>query len=219
MIREGSSPRGRGKRYAGCSRDPADGLIPAWAGKTPSTASLSTSRPAHPRVGGENETFYDAASAQRGSSPRGRGKRSCGQGCQVGARLIPAWAGKTRHAFRAPAGNAAHPRVGGENLDKGASGLMASGSSPRGRGKRLIRVSVSISRWLIPAWAGKTLRILAASALRWAHPRVGGENCAAWTRQRSTRGSSPRGRGKQVERAADVVACRLIPAWAGKTAP
>ena len=50
----GSSPRGRGKLAAAGVPIRLIGLIPARAGKTPSTASLSTSRPAHPRAGGEN---------------------------------------------------------------------------------------------------------------------------------------------------------------------
>ena len=197
MIREGSSPRGRGKRYAGCSRDPADGLIPAWAGKTPSTASLSTSRPAHPRVGGENETFYDAASAQRGSSPRGRGKRSCGQGCQVGARLIPAWAGKTARRGQGNVRPEAHPRVGGENRLNAPLMWSRAGSSPRGRGKLRPESDPQGVARLIPAWAGKTrLPIRRGHASR-AHPRVGGENEERVRATVDSEGSSPRGRGKR----------------------
>ena len=53
-TRQGSSPRGRGKRRRNRIRGPDPGLIPAWAGKTPPTPRPGRHRPAHPRVGGEN---------------------------------------------------------------------------------------------------------------------------------------------------------------------
>ena len=92
---EGSSPRGRGK--PGPCNPTADHrrLIPAWAGKTPRSARYWAVGPAHPRVGGENETIPHVRACVPGSSPRGRGKPS---GRTTGIRvrrLIPAWAGKT----------------------------------------------------------------------------------------------------------------------------
>ena len=91
------------------------------------------------------------------------------------------------------------------------------GSSPRGRGKHLRVSSPYREQGLIPAWAGETAPHRRACAVAGAHPRVGGGNrpgraagCIRW-------GSSPRGRGKQVEQQlADAVA-GLIPAWAGET--
>ena len=50
-----------------------------------------------------------------GSSPRGRGKLGGGPSGGVGCGLIPAWAGKTVNAALNILGEAAHPRVGGEN--------------------------------------------------------------------------------------------------------
>ena len=50
------------------------------------------------------------------------------------------------------------------------------GSSPRGRGKLSIGVSFRVVLGLIPAWAGKTTGCHPRLLLRWAHPRVGGEN-------------------------------------------
>ena len=51
---KGSSPRGRGKRYAVDQVDLLGGLIPAWAGKTRTRRSSASGLGAHPRVGGEN---------------------------------------------------------------------------------------------------------------------------------------------------------------------
>ena len=52
-----------------------------------------------------------------------------------------------------------------------------------------------------------------------AHPRVGGENNLSAKNVAVVGGSSPRGRGKQVEPRAQPGDHGLIPAWAGKTPP
>ena len=50
-----------------------------------------------------------------GSSPRGRGKLAAQMREGLAARLIPAWAGKTRDTGPAYGDRPAHSRVGGEN--------------------------------------------------------------------------------------------------------
>ena len=70
----GSSPRGRGKRYARRRTVIRGRLIPARAGKTRRGRSQQLSCPAHPRAGGENQAGLDASLRAGGSSPRGRGK-------------------------------------------------------------------------------------------------------------------------------------------------
>ena len=57
-----------------------------------------------------------------------------------------------------PQHRGAHPRVGGEN--------------------RVGACVVDQAAWLIPAWAGKTVRLDAVHEPVGAHPRVGGENAA-----------------------------------------
>ena len=73
----------------------------------------------------------------------------------------------------------------------------ATGSSPRGRGKRFPGGELATMVGLIPAWAGKTL--------------------SAWLQMVSGLGSSPRGRGKPDSVAELAQRIGLIPAWAGKT--
>ena len=70
----------------------------------------------------------------------------------------------------------AHPRAGGENHVDRLTGLVLSGSSPRGRGKRLVRNKPTTGIRLIPARAGKTPDIYATPLSATAHPRAGGEN-------------------------------------------
>ena len=153
---EGSSPRGRGKPEAARIVPSVVRLIPAWAGKTTSARLASLSQPAHPRVGGENQTGSSTQSRQKGSSPRGRGKRSRVPRVGLSTRLIPAWAGKTLFLVGHPYGQPAHPRVGGENVGTLRGGAAAAGSSPRGRGKPFFVISQFNIIGLIPAWAGKT---------------------------------------------------------------
>ena len=152
-----------------------------------------------------------------GSSPRGRGKRRSGHQCLRSCRLIPAWAGKTSGRAGGLAVRRAHPRVGGENVVLRRLSAVAAGSSPRGRGKPTTPEAGQQWPRLIPAWAGKTWLRAVILPSPGAHPRVGGENVVAETKNFSRAGSSPRGRGKRHARRAVVCAVRLIPAWAGKT--
>ena len=234
----GSSPRGRGKRKEPWYATPADGLIPAWAGKT--------------CIGYGSRPWF------RGSSPRGRGKPAQTTTARRSQGLIPAWAGKTPEQPPTRPVPTAHPRVGGENEDfyseserrrgssprgrgkRSGSGLRGwsvvahprvggenelshdldhrgVGSSPRGRGKHPLSVTPHIAFRLIPAWAGKTWRPQGGYEDPEAHPRVGGENAKSRGTPPRLTGSSPRGRGKPRRPCSYLLARRLIPAWAGKT--
>ena len=111
----------------------------------------------------------------------------------------------------------AHPRVGGENAWGASATPTFSGSSPRGRGKRLLVVPAVALIGLIPAWAGKTGTWIRTCSCGTAHPRVGGENRLALGQGMGKGGSSPRGRGKRLGEVPEELLRRLIPAWAGKT--
>ena len=193
----GSSPRGRGKLSIGVSFRVVLGLIPAWAGKTGTRAPRLPRGPAHPRVGGENQSARSGTPTKSGSSPRGRGKLVlCLPSCVV---------------------TVAHPRVGGENEVTCVGVAGVGGSSPRGRGKRDRRRERRTLWRLIPAWAGKTAVPRCRTSRRPAHPRVGGENAGVAGLDDYGRGSSPRGRGKRMPSGPPLAILRLIPAWAGKT--
>ena len=172
----GSSPRGRGKPRERDACFVGLGLIPAWAGKTFAPTPKSIHGEAHPRVGGENEIARAEDVNANGSSPRGRGKPVMSTTDSAVTGLIPAWAGKTSSALRRPRPSPAHPRVGGENVAVRADSRWSSGSSPRGRGKRLGGRFRVLAGGLIPAWAGKTTRGFLPPRNTPAHPRVGGEN-------------------------------------------
>ncbi len=213
----GPSPRGRGKLPSYETEPTADRAIPAWAGKTAFASSLARCLAGHPRVGGENMRLSDWPAPEVGPSPRGRGKL-----CRVhpGAdpeRAIPAWAGKTLAGGSRWRRRTGHPRVGGENFSFLRRETQRTGPSPRGRGKRDLRVVAPHDVRAIPAWAGKTFGRWAQKGVISGHPRVGGENACAASSLSPDSGPSPRGRGKQRHRTAAPQSRRAIPAWAGKT--
>ena len=196
----------------------ARGLIPACAGKTGGVSGGLVPCRAHPRVCGENEEGLDCFAEAGGSSPRVRGKLKAFCHFNEHAGLIPACAGKTvAHACPVIV-SGAHPRVCGENVECPSVTGERPGSSPRVRGKRLIRTEVDRRVGLIPACAGKTHGNARASAGSAAHPRVCGENDTYDAGEINPSGSSPRVRGKHRPPTGESGAGGLIPACAGKTA-
>ena len=216
-MRKGSSPRGRGKPRTHGAHARADGLIPARAGKTHGLVTKASSKPAHPRAGGENPGAWWLPVVAGGSSPRGRGKLANAVPGASGKRLIPARAGKTGPRAGQRSREAAHPRAGGENALAAVGVEPVEGSSPRGRGKQTVWRAGKHRVRLIPARAGKTGSWSNSTPASWAHPRAGGENDVLHSIRRRSRGSSPSGRGKLVKADHDLVSGRLIPARAGKT--
>ena len=173
---DGSSPRVRGKLEGGFFHVAPVGLIPACAGKTTADPVSHIAPWAHPRVCGENLKLSPQCFCMSGSSPRVRGKQEPGVNEKGERRLIPACAGKTLVMVWYCVGNWAHPRVCGENCESCNTLCVASGSSPRVRGKQRPPRPGRSHQGLIPACAGKTLISAALAASTPAHPRVCGEN-------------------------------------------
>ena len=150
--------------------------IPAWVGNTLPSIFGGTTKPVHPRVGGEHFILPAKARLVDGSSPRGRGTRCVYQFHHARLRFIPAWAGNTRSsgpAIRAPA---VHPRVGGEHDGNWFGIEFAVGSSPRGRGTLSCLWNPQRHQRFIPAWAGNTRGRVGPAGIFAVHPRVGGEH-------------------------------------------
>ena len=91
------------------------------------------------------------------------------------------------------------------------------GSSPLTRGKPAVLSGPSGLSRLIPAHAGKTLRVGRRRAARGAHPRSRGENTGVSSASVAVGGSSPLTRGKLGDLEDIHARVRLIPAHAGKT--
>ena len=215
----GSSPLTRGKPVKGVGEVSAGRLIPAHAGKTVDHSRGGQQPPAHPRSRGENSQTSSSASSRAGSSPLTRGKPDQLHVTAVPRRLIPAHAGKTRRHAPIMHKDRAHPRSRGENCYNTNGNKGVTGSSPLTRGKRCGLGSSSLTRGLIPAHAGKTVRRRPRWCRRWAHPRSRGENEPPTRATWPASGSSPLTRGKPRLVGADLSPGRLIPAHAGKTCP
>jgi hypothetical protein len=132
----GSSPHSRGGPGSSATSAFRTGLIPAFAGRTPSWQTPAKGGWAHPRIRGEDNGM--------GSWPF------------VFWWLIPAFAGRTRCLLGAPVRGGAHPRIRGEDMTRIRSRLLHLGSSPHSRGGLARRDREPRPRGLIPAFAGRT---------------------------------------------------------------
>ena len=152
-----------------------------------------------------------------GSSPLTRGKPMNNTELIVGARLIPAHAGKTHCATLYVIHVWAHPRSRGENGHTQSYDKILTGSSPLTRGKLAGDVVLTVHLRLIPAHAGKTGSSTPSSRTTPAHPRSRGENTVFNNSADMGTGSSPLTRGKPRWVGGCRRPMRLIPAHAGKT--
>ena len=211
----GSSPRGRGTLDIGLIDATRFRFIPAWAGNAYRSTRFTRYSTVHPRVGGERRYFWGISQRGFGSSPRGRGTPAECLTRSPLQRFIPAWAGNALPPWPQLPIMPVHPRVGGERILLYWSGDKISGSSPRGRGTRLvIRISPGWPRF-IPAWAGNAPIGNRQCSRVSVHPRVGGERSMPQTYSARAAGSSPRGRGTPIPEGGKHASRRFIPAWAG----
>ena len=212
----GSSPLTRGKCAPAVWAVRLAGLIPAHAGKIPSTPRCCPGSGAHPRSRGENLQILVTALLHLGSSPLTRGKFRAEANNDTNAGLIPAHAGKIPAPKTGVTKSWAHPRSRGENRFRLRGGGDLWGSSPLTRGKSRCAASSRTRRGLIPAHAGKIRSRRSLSRTPGAHPRSRGENAGSGGLGSHDLGSSPLTRGKWRALSMFDLVARLIPAHAGK---
>ena len=153
--------------------------IPAYAGKTPPRFGCHPRLTEHPRVCGENRYRHVEPCFTLGTSPRMRGKRrSYLRGLPL-RRNIPAYAGKTFLVATGLSMVAEHPRVCGENKYPRPPFQSLLGTSPRMRGKPVLKDQGGNGLRNIPAYAGKTTWEAKSKPEAEEHPRVCGENSVA----------------------------------------
>ena len=155
-----------------------------------------------------------------------------------GSGIIPAYAGNTYGYDTGITCNGDHPRVCGEHLRDLRERNGLTGSSPRMRGTPIRCVPWLRIRWIIPAYAGNTVRVQPTVLRTRDHPRVCGEHSryslalvtavGSSPRMRGTpvlvywcavahRGSSPRMRGTPSAICCCPSVAGIIPAYAGNT--
>ena len=91
----GSSPRMRGTPGVDGQWRVAPGIIPAYAGNTPTFPWSTTAARDHPRVCGEHVQNALGRFNVAGSSPRMRGTHARNRSGRRNPRIIPAYAGNT----------------------------------------------------------------------------------------------------------------------------
>ena len=213
----GSPPRGRGKVETISSNSRAEGITPAWAGKSRAAVPAEQLIRDHPRVGGEKYAGRRHRGDLKGSPPRGRGKGQLHPWAAFHAGITPAWAGK-RHTLKTSSRDDwDHPRVGGEKSYFKCMIDTPIGSPPRGRGKVIKHLVQQLHGGITPAWAGKSSSIRNRRGHQEDHPRVGGEKAVTSAVPSMVLGSPPRGRGKVRKNGAPIRTGRITPAGAGKS--
>ena len=152
-----------------------------------------------------------------GSSPRVRGRRHVrGQGDQFRG-LIPAGAGQTHVGPFCLGVSSAHPRGCGADEFLARHPNRVRGSSPRVRGRPVRETAPDESTRLIPAGAGQTSKPSSPLKQATAHPRGCGADSLRGRVCACPGGSSPRVRGRLIQRGCSPGLGGLIPAGAGQT--
>ena len=152
----GSSPHTRGARQAILPVSSLARIIPAYAGSTPTSPSVSLTTRDHPRIRGEHFIKYGIVPSSEGSSPHTRGaldREAVAAGVDG---IIPAYAGSTPRPRRRTCSSLDHPRIRGEHqLALMKPGDLV-GSSPHTRGAPRHAIRETGIHGIIPAYAGST---------------------------------------------------------------
>ena len=216
-LRQGSSPRVRGKDGGSGGPIALRGIIPAGAGKSLGFLFVIRDGGDHPRGCGEKGDVRGEKSGAGGSSPRVRGKdKFHGTELEAG-RIIPAGAGKRRRCCSSRTRRMDHPRGCGEKLGLSVRNPGRRGSSPRVRGKEEMAAQLGGLGGIIPAGAGKREGPHDGVLRGEDHPRGCGEKAFPSFSAASLAGSSPRVRGKEAGAKLFGGEAGIIPAGAGKS--
>ena len=171
----GSPPRMRGKGQDHLHRRVADGITPAYAGKSPKSRPATGPERDHPRVCGEKSMMSRVLLFMVGSPPRMRGKVKRNKRFQLADGITPAYAGKRPAAWAGAWRTGDHPRVCGEKGTGLTNVTSPMGSPPRMRGKGLVVRAALPARRITPAYAGKSTTLKVHTQASRDHPRVCGE--------------------------------------------
>ena len=114
----GSPPRMRGKAFYLGTRQRAQRITPAYAGKRAKAAGNKLVNEDHPRVCGEKLQIAVVVLTAIGSPPRMRGKEARHKLPNKLPRITPAYAGKSINHWKIKDPVEDHPRVCGEKTKK-----------------------------------------------------------------------------------------------------
>ena len=237
-LTQGSPPHTRGKVECHVCLVEADGITPAYAGKSkrhnfsihnckgspPHTrgkaSSLDGRKPQrgedHPRIRGEKLSMLPSGRLGPGSPPHTRGK-----GAEQGLRLAhggitPAYAGKRISVLVSLTTDKDHPRIRGEKQSAAVCRSSPQGSPPHTRGKVSTAATTAWNGRITPAYAGKSPCHPLPRRCGPDHPRIRGEKLPEYPLCKALIGSPPHTRGKVSEKRTFSEGPRITPAYAGK---
>ena len=206
----------RGKGSRACGIGGADGITPAYAGKSVQPYKWLVTTQDHPRVCGEKFTTLHGENDFWGSPPRMRGK-ACGLFQLVESPgITPAYAGKREGPKNAQSKVGDHPRVCGEKEICRKTQNIVPGSPPRMRGKASSHFCTCSTFGITPAYAGKSTCSFGHPLASRDHPRVCGEKSGLMRSNATGTGSPPRMRGKGLVPYVPRLVQGITPAYAGK---
>ena len=156
QLEKGPSPLARGKLHCSCGLLDGFGTIPARAGETIETETVSFACGDHPRSRGGNSGLDGSGWYVNGPSPLARGKPAIQAVRADAVGTIPARAGETCGGPHDGRVTRDHPRSRGGNHCWCRRAKNPLGPTPLARGKRLNPVKQEISVGTIPARAGET---------------------------------------------------------------
>ena len=196
----------------------AAGIIPAYAGSTPSTSGQVGGDADHPRIRGEHKSTYRYLHQYAGSSPHTRGARRRHRRQPTRRPIIPAYAGSTRRGSWRVRFCSDHPRIRGEHRRHDTETSSPYGSSPHTRGAQVLGDDLGVYLGIIPAYAGSTNIRSRRIRRRKDHPRIRGEHEGLDDAAVDSVGSSPHTRGARDLVGVAGINPGIIPAYAGSTA-
>ena len=132
-------------------------------------------------------------------------------------RITPAYAGKSEIFELSHNLKKDHPRLCGEKPCPLHKHCGSGGSPPPMRGKASVRCYRRYAYRITPAYAGKRLTKIFQVAISGDHPRLCGEKRLFSVLLAYHKGSPPPMRGKGDADGVTVFACRITPAYAGKS--
>ena len=193
-------------------------ITPAHAGKSIAASFSLTSSKDHPRTRGEKRTLTSPLSGMLGSPPHTRGKVITNRYSRATTGITPAHAGKSQDMATNIVVCRDHPRTRGEKrtLTSPLSGML--GSPPHTRGKVITNRYSRATTGITPAHAGKSQDMATNIVVCRDHPRTRGEKYSFRRLRLTSRGSPPHTRGKATETQVRLLARRITPAHAGKSA-
>ena len=215
----GSSPHTRGARASNAGELSLQRIIPAYAGSTRRRGCRRRRHADHPRIRGEHLRGFLEVPGYGGSSPHTRGAPHSASSSPLDDGIIPAYAGSTAEGRKYQQDKADHPRIRGEHRRYWHSAGRRQGSSPHTRGARADGSGDAVAPGIIPAYAGSTDDVRRRRLASGDHPRIRGEHRVEPYQPLPPAGSSPHTRGAPDDERRAVGGQRIIPAYAGSTAP